>query len=86
MKPAASIMGTTLQVRMAPPVSITSVTFIAVSIPIMEINDMPMAVLNASLRVICLERMMVSRRIDVIRPLKIAKLMIAQTGQSIAMN
>ena len=71
---------------MAPPVNITSVTFIATSIPIMEINDMPMAVLNASLRVICLDRMMVSRMIDVIRPLKIAKLMIAQTGQSIPMN
>ena len=63
-----------------------SVMFMAVSIPIMEINDMPMAVLKASLRVICLDKIMVSRMIDVIRPLKIAKLMIAQTGQSIPMN
>ena len=86
MKPAASIMGITHQVRTAPPVNITSVTFIAVSIPIMEINDIPMAVLKASLRVICLDRMMVSKMIDVIRPLKIAKLMIAQTGQPIPMN
>ena len=79
-------MGITHQVRMAPPVNITSVTFIAISIPIMEINDMPTAVLNASLRVICLDSMMVSRMIDVIMPLKIAKLIIAQTGQAIPMN
>ena len=78
-------MGITHQVRTAPPVNITSVTFIAVSIPIMEINDMPMAVLNASLRVICLDSMMVSRMIDVIKPLKIAKLIIIQTGQAIPM-
>ena len=71
---------------MAPPVNITSVTFIAISIPIMEINDIPIAVLKASLRGICLDRIMVSRMIDVIRPLRIAKLMIAHTGQAIAMN
>jgi hypothetical protein len=52
----------------------------------MEIKDMPMAVLKASLRDICLDRMMVSRRIDVINPLKIAKLMTAQTGQTIPIN
>jgi hypothetical protein len=52
----------------------------------MEIKDMPMAVLKASLSVICLDRMMVSRMIDVISPLKIAKLIIAQTGQAIPMN
>ena len=86
MKPAASIIGITHQVRTAPPVSTTSVTFIATSIPIMEIKDMPMAVLKASLSVICLDRMMVSRMIDVISPLKIAKLIIAQTGQAIPMN
>ena len=55
-------------------------------IPIMAIKDMPMAVLKASLSVICLDRMMVSRIIDVIRPLKIAKLIIAQTGQAIPVN
>ena len=86
MKPAASIIGITHQVRTAPPVSTTSVTFIATSIPIIEIKDIPMAVLKASLSVICLNRMMVSRMIDVIRPLKIAKLIIAQTGQAIPMN
>ena len=64
----------------------TSVMFMAASMAIMEIKDMPMAVLKASLRDICLERMMVSRRIDVINPLKIAKLMTAQTGQTIPIN
>ena len=83
MKPAANIMGITHHVRTAPPVSTTSVTFIATSIPIIEIKDMPIAVLKAILRVICLDRIMVSRMIDVIRPLKIAKLIIAQTGQPI---
>jgi hypothetical protein len=63
-----------------------SVTFMAASMAIMEIKDMPMAVLKASLRDICLDRMMVSRRIDVINPLKIAKLMTAQTGQTIPIN
>ena len=86
MKPAANIMGTTHHVRIAPPVSITSVTFMATSIPIIEIKDIPIAVLKASLRGICLDRIMVSRMIDVIRPLRIAKLMIAHTGQAIAMN
>jgi hypothetical protein len=58
----------------------------AASMAIMEIKDMPMAVLKASLRDICLDRMMVSRRIDVINPFKIAKLMTAQTGQKIPIN
>ena len=86
MKPAANIMGITHHVRTAPPVSTTSVTFIATSIPIIEIKDIPIAVLKAILRVICLDRIMVSRMIDVIRPLKIAKLIIAQTGQAIPIN
>ena len=60
--------------------------FIATSIAIIDINDMPMAVLKASLSNICLERIIVSRRIDVINPLNIAKLIIAQTGQSISIN
>jgi len=40
--------GITHQVSFAPPVSSTSVTFIATSIAIIEMNDMPMAVLNAA--------------------------------------
>ena len=85
MKPAANIMGITHHVRTAPPVSTTSVTFIATSIPIIEIKDIPIAILKASLRDIWLERIIVSRMIDVIRPLTIAKLMIAHTGQAIPM-
>ena len=86
MKPAASIKGMTHQVKIAPPVRITSVTFIAASIEIIEMRDMPIAVLNASLSAICLERIIVSRIIDVINPLKIARLIIAQMGQLLPIN
>tara|TARA_A100001037_G_C14556231_1_gene373877 strand:- start:170 stop:493 length:324 start_codon:yes stop_codon:yes gene_type:complete len=86
MKPAASIKGITHQVKIAPPVRMTSVTFIAASIEIIEMRDMPIAVWKAGLSAICLERIIVSRIIDVINPLKIARLIIAQTGQSIPRN
>ena len=86
MKPAASIKGITHQVKIAPPVRMTSVRFMAASIEIIEMRDMPIAVLNACLSAICLERIIVSRTIDVINPLKIARLIIAQTGQSIPRN
>ena len=76
MKPAASIKGITHQVRTAPPVSMTSVTFMAASMAIMEIKDMPMAVLKARLSDICLERMMVSRIIDVMIPFTTASAII----------
>ena len=86
MKPAESINGITHQVKIAPPVRMTSVIFIAASIEIIEMRDMPIAVLKASLSAICLERIIVSRIIDVISPLKIARLIIAQTGQLIPIN
>ena len=86
MKPAASINGITHQVRTAPPVSIKSVTFIAASIETIEISDIPIAVLKANFSVICLAKIIVSSIIEVIRPLKIARLIIAQTCQSISMN
>ena len=86
MNPAASINGITHQVKMAPPVSITSVTFIAASIEIIEMRDMPIAVWKANLSAICLERIIVSSKIDVISPLKIARLITAQTGQLIPVN
>jgi len=76
MKPAASIKGITHQVRNAPPVSMISVTFMAASMAIMEIKDMPMAVLKARLSDICLERMMVSRIIDVMIPFTTASAII----------
>ena len=86
MKPAASINGITHQVKIAPPVRMTSVIFIAASIEIIEMRDMPMAVLKASLITICPDRMTVSSKIDVTNPLKIARLMIAQTGHFMPIN
>ena len=81
MNPANSMKGMTHHVKTAPPVSATSVIFIAASIPIIEIKDMPMAVLNANLKAICRIRIIVSSKIDVIKPLKIASAIIPQTGQ-----
>ena len=78
--------GITHHVRIAPPVSMKSVTFMATSIAIIEIRDMPIAVLKAALNGICLLRIMVSRIIDVIRPLKTARLIMAHTGQMTPMN
>ena len=78
--------GITHHVRIAPPVSMKSVTFMATSIAIIEIRDMPIAVLKAALNGICLLRIMVSRMIDVIKPLKTARLIMAHTGQIMPMN
>jgi hypothetical protein len=64
----------------------TSVIFIAASIAIIDINDIPIAVLNAKFKNICFDRIIVSRIIEVINPLKIARHMISQTGQLISMN
>ena len=66
---------------MAPPVTATSTRFIANSMPTIEINDMPIAVLKAALKVIWRSRIKVSSAIEVKRPLQIASVMIAQTGQ-----
>ena len=68
MKPAKSINGITHQVSIAPPVNNTSVMFIASSIAIIEIRDMPIATLKASSRIICLESINVSSMMDVINP------------------
>ena len=86
MNPANSMKGMTHHVRIAPPVNTTSVIFIAASIPIMEINDMPMAVLNASRTPICRVRITVSSMMEVISPLKIASDMIAHTGHGVPVN
>ena len=82
MNPAKSMNGMTHQVSIAPPVNNTSVIFIAASIAIMDIRDMPMATLKASFNTICLESIYVSSMIDVIRPFMIAKLMIKRTEKS----
>jgi hypothetical protein len=78
--------GITHHVRTAPPVSMTSVIFMAASIAIIEIRDMPIAVLKAILSDICLARIMVSRAIDVINPLKTARPIMAHTGQTTPIN
>ena len=58
----------------------------AASMDIIEIRDIPIAVLNAMFRAICLIKIKVSSKIDVNIPLKIAKDMMAKTGQSIPEN
>ena len=68
-----------------PPAKMTSTVFIATSIDIMDIKDIPVAVLNASLIFICLERIMVSKMIDVMRPLIIAKVIIPSIGKGISL-
>ena len=72
--------------RMAPPVSNKTVIFIAASIAIIEIRDIPIAVLNAKFSFIYPDKIIVSSIIEVISPLKIARLIIAQTGQGIPEN
>ena len=86
MKPANNINGMTHQVSMAPPVRITSVIFIAASIEIIEISDMPMAVLKASFKIIWRLRIRVSSKIDVNNPFRIASDIIASTGRPIPVN
>jgi hypothetical protein len=54
----------------------------AASIEIIEIRDIPIATLNASLRIICLESIKVSSMIDVIKPFMIARNMISGTESS----
>ena len=72
--------GMTHQVNIAPPVNRTSIKFIAASIATIEIKDIPIAVLNATDRDICLVRINVSRAIEVRRPLIMASSMICHTG------
>jgi hypothetical protein len=78
-----SIKGMTHQTR-TPPANTTSTVFMAISIDIIEIRDIPVAVLNASFSFICLERIMVSRMMEVIRPLIIAKVIIPSIGKGIS--
>lgn len=73
--------GTDIKVNLASPVIITSVIFIATSIEIIEIRDIPSAVLKASFAGILLINIIVSKIIEVINPLMIANIMINITGQ-----
>ena len=86
MNPAKSMIGTTHQVRIAPPVKSTSTTFIATSIEIIEIIDMPIAVLKAILRDIWRDNITVSSTIDVNKPLMMASVIIAKVGHGIPVN
>ena len=52
---------------------------------IMDIKDIPVAVLNAALKFICRERIIVSRIIEVIKPLIIAKVIIPNIGNAISL-
>ena len=78
----ASINGITHQVSIAPPVSATSVMFIANSIDTIDTNDIPIAVLKAAPTAICLIKTIVSNAIEVSIPLSIANDFMVKTDQS----
>jgi len=82
IQPANNIIGITHHVSLAPPVKITSITFIEISMEIMEIRDIPAAVLRACNIRICFDKMAVSRSIEVIKPLTIARLIMTTVGQA----
>ena len=86
MNPAKSIIGTTHQVSIAPPVKSTSTIFIAASIETMEIMDMPIAVLTAILSDIWRNNITVSSAIDVNKPLMMASDIIAKVGHGMPVN
>ena len=67
----------------AAPVKATSVIFIAASMAIIEISDMPAAVFSARRSGICRARITVSSAIEVSNPLMMARVIIAITGQGI---
>ena len=81
-KPAISIIGITQIVSFAPPVSKTSTAFIEASIEIIEISDIPIATRKASFKGIWPIRMKVSKAIEVIIPLKIARSMMLITDHA----
>ena len=86
MNPANNIIGITHQVSIAPPVRRKSTIFIAASIPIIEIRDIPIATLNASFNIICLDKIIVSRIIEVIIPLNMASIIMFIVDQPESVN
>ena len=74
----------TQNVSVAPPVTTTSVAFMAASMANIEIKDIPQAVLKADPRDICFERTTVSSAIEVKTPLAIASTMIDSVDHAIA--
>ena len=81
MNHANNINGIAHHVRIAPPVNITSVIFIAASIPTILIKLIPIATLKASLKVICFDSMKVSSAILVSNPFIIASVITPHTGK-----
>ena len=86
MNPEKSIIGTTHQVSIAPPVKSTSTIFIAASIEIIEIMDMPIAVLKAIFSDIWRDNITVSSAIDVNKPFMMASVIIAKVGHGMPIN
>lgn len=86
MKPARSMNGITDHVSMAPPVNKISKRFMAISIEIIEIRDIPNAVLSATDNAICRLRINVSSKIEVKSPMTIARLIMANVGHTILLN
>ena len=80
MKPANNIIGIIPNVSIAPPVNNTSVRFIAISIDIIDIRDILIATWKADVRFICLLNIIVSNKIEVTSPLKIANNIMIVTG------
>ena len=77
MNPTNNIIGITHHVNEGCPIIRISVAFIEDSIAIIEIRDIPIATLNASLiPPICLIKMKVSSAIEVMIPLNIASIII----------
>ena len=77
MNPTNNIIGITHHVNEGSPMIKRSVAFMEVSIAIIEIRDIPIATLNASLiPPICLIKMKVSSAIEVMIPLNIASIII----------
>ena len=60
--------------------------FIAISMAIIDISDMPIAVLKAFLNVICFVKTIVSSNMDETNPLIIANNIIEIVGQEIPEN
>jgi biotin synthase-like enzyme len=56
----------------------------AISIEIIEIIDIPMAVLNARRKTIWRDKMKVSSMIEVIKPLMMARIIMPVTGKAIS--
>ena len=80
------MIGKIVKFNLAPPIYMKSAIFIASSIDIIEIKDIPKADLSAKLKVISFNKIIVSRIIEVIKPLNIARIIIFRVGKSISKN